>query len=286
MSQKINKAELLADGKTKRIYNVEGDDSLCVIESKTTITANDDPSLTREFKTKAVAANITTCNVFEILKEAGVPLAYKKKLSDTEFLAEKCVMIPLEVIARRYAFGSFIQREPQYEEKFRFDDLLIEFFMKTTDGRCIFDEKIMALALPVEDPYIADIDKKTWKLLQPKMPYCDHDSFIESFDSKMMLDGRFTINEIRQITDRVFHVLEYVWSKLGIRLVDFKIEFGLTPDGRLVVADVIDNDSWRIKTEFWEDLSKQSFRDGENLSEVEKKYLRVMTLSNDFELTK
>jgi len=286
MSQKIKKAELLADGKTKRIYNVEGDDSLCVIESKTTITANDDPSLTREFKTKAVAANITTCNVFEILKEAGVPLAYKKKLSDTEFLAEKCVMIPLEVIARRYAFGSFIEREPQYEEKFRFDDLLIEFFMKTTDGRCIFDEKIMALVLPVEDPYIADIDKKTWKLLQPKMPYDDYDSLIESFNSKMMLDGRFQIDEIRQITDRVFHILEYVWSKLGIRLVDFKIEFGLTPDGRLVVADVIDNDSWRIKTEFWEDLSKQSFRDGEDLSEVEKKYLRVMTLSNDFELTK
>ena len=218
MSQKIKKAELLADGKTKRIYNVEGDDSLCIIESKATITANDDPSLTREFETKAMAANITTCNVFEILKEAGVPLAYKKKLSDTEFLAEKCLMIPLEIIARRYAFGSFIQREP----------------------------------------------------LQPKMPYDNYASFIESFNSKMMLDGRFQIDEIRQITDRVFHVLEYVWLKLGIRLVDFKIELGLTADGRLVVADVIDNDLWRIKTEFWEDLSKQSFRDGEDLSEVEK----------------
>lgn len=240
--------------------------------------------MTKEFQTKAMAANITTCNVFEILKEAGIPIAYKDKISDTEFLSEKCIMIPLEVIARRYAFGSFLEREPNYEEKFRFDELLIEFFMKTTNGTCVFDEKIMALALPVEDPYIANMDTKTWNVLHPKLPYNDYNSFIESFESVRMMDGRFKIEEVNSITDRVFHVLEYVWSKLDLKLVDFKIEFGLTTDGRLVVADVIDNDSWRLKTKTWEDLSKQSFRDGEDLSEVERKYLRVMELSKKFVL--
>jgi phosphoribosylaminoimidazole carboxylase/phosphoribosylaminoimidazole-succinocarboxamide synthase len=285
MSSKNKKGDLIADGKTKVIYSVIGDNSKCIIESKTAITANDDPSLTREFKTKAIAANVTTCNVFEVLKEAGIPVAYEKRLSDTEFLSKKCTMIPLEVIARRYAFGSFLERETSYVEKTRFNDPLIEFFLKTTNGTSVFDKKNIALALPVEDPYISEMNKNTWKLLHPKLPYSDYDSFIESFESKMLIDGRFSISDIEKITERTFLVLEYIWSKCGLKLVDFKIEFGLTSNGKLVVADVIDNDSWRLKTQFWEDLSKQSFRDGEDLSEVERKYLKVMELSNDFELT-
>jgi len=108
------KGPLLVEGETKRIYMVVDHSDLCIIESKNTITANDDPKLTKEFETKAWAANITTCNVFELLKKAGIPVVYQEQISDTEFLAEECTMIPLEVVGRRYAMigSSFLKRNP------------------------------------------------------------------------------------------------------------------------------------------------------------------------------
>jgi len=54
----------------------------------------------------------------------------------------------------------------------------------------------------------------------------------------------------------------------------------VTKDGRLVVADVIDNDSWRLRNSDWKDISKQSFRDGESLDEVQDKYKLVSGLLN------
>ena len=71
-----------------------------------------------------------------------------------------------------------------------------------------------------------------------------------------------------------FSLLEEAWKKFNVNLIDMKIEVGYTKEKELVVADVIDNDSWRI----WphgdpkRQLDKQSFRDGEEMSDVEKKY--------------
>lgn len=97
---------LIAEGKTKRIWSHEDNPKMVVIESKSKITAFDDPSKTQEFEAKAKYATNTTCRVFELLKKAGIPVAFEKQLGETEFLAPRCTMIPLEVIARRYAVGS------------------------------------------------------------------------------------------------------------------------------------------------------------------------------------
>ena len=82
-----------------------------------------------------------------------------------------------------------------------------------------------------------------------------------------------------------FLLLEKAWKKFKVSLIDMKIEVGYTKEQELVVADVIDNDSWRI----WphgdpkRQLDKQSFRDGEEMTEVQKKYKAVTEYVKEFD---
>ena len=80
-------------GKTKIIFAVVGDDGLVILQNQNAITAFDDPDKTKEFTTKGVSATRTTCRVFELLKQAGISVAYQSQLSDSEFVAPKCDMI-------------------------------------------------------------------------------------------------------------------------------------------------------------------------------------------------
>ena len=81
-----------------------------------------------------------------------------------------------------------------------------------------------------------------------------------------------------------FEILEKAWKKFDVDLIDMKIEVGINQNKEIVIADVIDNDSWRI----WpngdpkQQLDKQSFRDGEKLTEVQKKYAIVTEYTKKF----
>ena len=285
--KKYIRGPLVIEGKTKRIYDVIAYPNLCIVESKNAITANDDPSLTKEFGTKAMAANFTTSNVFEELNRVGIATAFIERISDTEFLAEKCTMIPLEVICRRDAMGSMLKRRPELkkadgEKAHIFAKLLVEFFLKTTDNKCVYNGKTLISDLSVEDPFIKNPHAEQWKLLEPKTPYDEEDSFLTFFDSLSIISSNVTIANMTIATKNIFRVLESAFKKNYFRLNDFKIEFGITFDGRLVVSDVIDNDSWRVEDPNGNDSSKESFRAGENLTDVERKYLRIMEVTNNF----
>lgn len=289
---------------------------MVIIENKSKITAFDDPTATREFEAKAKYATNTTCRVFELLRSAGIPVAYKRQLSETEFLAPRCEMIPLEVIARRYAVGSYLKRFPNMSTDAnnpdRFHSLKIEFFLKTTRGELIiFGKKVVEGLDPKkgeEDPLIIPASDGTWRLYHPKTPSWEEKAFLSrTIDPKKVIHPlsitrdlgpnigpslensmkEFTskiLTRIEEITRKTFLVLESAWAQQNMRLIDFKIEFGFTAEGNLVIADVIDNDSWRLRTKNWTELSKESFRQGEDLSEVEKKYGKVSQMVNNFHL--
>lgn len=276
------RGNIIVDGKTKTIYAYTGNPNLCIVSNKDAITKNDDPTQTKDFQTKGMASTIVTSIMFNILRKKGVTTAFKKQLSDSEFLAEKTTMIPLEVIARRYSVGSHLLRVPYYrvpegKMPMKFDEVCIEFFLKTTFGTCKYNGKILKENLIIEDPFIINPKKDIWYLFDPKKPFTDDNTFLSTFNSGLILNETVTIKKLQSETKRIFEILEEAWKTVANWvLIDFKIEFGITSDGRLVISDVIDNDSWRLYDENFVDVSKQSFRNNEDLSEVEKKYLRVV----------
>jgi phosphoribosylaminoimidazole-succinocarboxamide synthase len=81
-----------------------------------------------------------------------------------------------------------------------------------------------------------------------------------------------------------FEILEKAWKKFDVELIDMKIEVGINQNKEIVIADVIDNDSWRIwpKGDPKQQLDKQSFRDGEKLTRVQEKYAIVTQYTKKF----
>lgn len=290
--QSYQKADVLNEGKTKTIWSVKDNPALIVIENKKDITAFDDPKFTKQFELKAQYATTTTCRVFELLKKSGIPVAYEEQLSPTEFIAPSCEMIPLEVVARRYAVGSYLKRQPDLKQPdgqppFRFKNILSEFFLKTTQGQLINRQgKALVKGLDPkkgeEDPLIENPKEKVWKLLHPKKvaSAADLNKSVRRGDVIKIDSG---IEKMEAVLIQTFSILEKAWwDSFKFRLIDMKIEFGITTTGELVVADVIDNDSWRLRDKDWQELSKEAFRQGEEMSEVEKKYGLVASLVEKF----
>jgi phosphoribosylaminoimidazole-succinocarboxamide synthase len=287
MEQNYTKGDLLNEGKTKKIFAVQEDPNLAIVEYKNAITAFDDPSFTKEFATKAKYSNTTTSRVFEMLNKAGVPTAFVEQLSDTEFLAENCKMIPLEVVIRRYAVGSYLKRHPELakpegEPPHRFEIPLVEFFLKTTKGGLSDEKGVIVENLDPkkgeEDPFIENPHEAQWKLVHPKKTANDSEySLGRTVEAKRVL-GTGTVAEMEKAIMQTLLTLEEFFAKHDFKLIDFKIEFGMTQGGRVVISDVIDNDSWRLRDKNWNDVSKQSFRDGEEMSTIEDKYALVARL--------
>lgn len=291
---KLEKADRIVEGKTKIIWSVKDDPDLIIIENKKDITAFDDPKFTKQFEMKAQYATTTTCKVFELLKKTGIPVAFQKQLSPTEFLVPKCKMVPLEVVARRYAVGSYLKRkpdliQPEGHPPFRFKDIYTEFFLKTTKGQLSgMDGKILVSGLVAqkgeEDPLIANLQDTEWQLIHPKKPDDDPECNLgKCVKAKDVIDIPGAIDNMEKILKQTFSTLEDTWQSLyEYRLIDMKIEFGITTKGELMVADVIDNDSWRLRDSDWNEVSKEAFRQGEKMSEVEKKYGLVAELVQRF----
>lgn len=279
--------EILIEGKTKLIESLD-DKSLVRIRTKDSLTAND--AAIQADLPVAQDKTSQTIHVFALLKREGIPVAYKSRNDETSFIADKCKMIPIECVIRRRPYGSYIKREPQASSSDLFDPVKTEFFHKyaIVKGEMIFEDKARELYLRngewtetvYTDPLIEPYDN-TWLLYPAKQPRHQMQPLMDIIP---VVDP-VTLEYIRNsLMIPCFETIEKAWKKVNVDLIDMKIEVGINSNKEIVIADVIDNDSWRI----WphgdpkQQLDKQSFRDGENLTDVQRKYAIVTEYTRKF----
>jgi len=252
----------LAEGKTKIIYAHPADPALAIMLHKDSISAGDG-ARRNTIAGKGALSGRTAANVFTLLNRAGIVTHFVAAPEPTVMIVRRCDMIPIEVVMRRIATGSYLKLHPETAEGTRFEPPLVEFFLKD-DAR--------------HDPQIT-IEEMA------------EQSIATAAEAERMLaEGR-----------RVFETLERAWAEQEVTLVDMKIEFGrpvgTKDEGRktkveetelpsfvlrppsLIVADMIDNDSWRIWPggEKSRMLDKQIYRnmqqvDDEGLEQIRRLY--------------
>ncbi len=266
--------KILNEGKTKQIKQFPEDENLAILESKDDITAGDGAKHDVMDK-KAQWSTQTTCNVFRLLQACGMPVAFREQLDKTRFVAEYCQMIPYEVIVRREAHGSFLKRNPHLQKGTVFPHLVCEFFLKTANKN--WD----GTTIPEDDPFMQRTAENA-QLFLPKKPLWEQEAFL-TLDEYPLKDDQTRFEQMENIAKQTFLILEKAWQQVGKKLVDFKVEFGFDAKGTLLLADVIDNDSWRVLDDN-QYLDKQLYRDGGNLDEVAAKYFKVAELTKQFML--
>jgi phosphoribosylaminoimidazole carboxylase PurE protein len=189
-------------------------------------------------------------------------------------------MLPYEVVVRREAHGSYLKRNPHIAKGQLFPQSIVEFYLKTKDK----DWK--GKPLVADDPLMDYAEGGTQiRLFNPAKVLVGQEPFLTlSTKDVFSHDGEPKFfPEMRRIARHAFLVLEKAWQLEGGTLVDLKVEFGFDAKGRLLLADVIDNDSWRV-IEDGSYIDKQVYRDGGALDDVAAKYRRVADITDHFRL--
>jgi phosphoribosylaminoimidazole carboxylase/phosphoribosylaminoimidazole-succinocarboxamide synthase len=270
---------LVAEGKTKRIYAAGGGSDLVTVISKDDITAGDGAKHD-VIADKGRLANATTCNVFRLLKACGLPVAFERQDSPNSFVAPKCEMLPYEVVVRREAHGSYLKRNPHFAKGHLFPQLVVEFFLKTKD------KNWNGKSLICDDPLMLySKGDSQIRLFNPAKPIHGQEPFLVLAQTEVFSQPEEweLFPEMRRIARHAFLALEKAWQLEGGTLVDLKVEFGFDTHGQLLLADVIDNDSWRV-VESGAYIDKQVYRDGGALDDVAAKYRRVADITSRFQL--
>lgn len=161
--------------------------------------------------------------IFEKLNAAGVATHFIKKISETEQLNKKVKIIPLEVVLRNVTAGSFSKRLG-VKEGIQLEKPIVEFYYKNDD---------------LDDPFINDEHVKFLKLAN------DED-----------------IAYIKAETRRINKLLSDWFHQIGLKLIDFKLEFGFDKDGKIILADEFSPDNCRLWDAQGHHMDKDVFRRG------------------------
>ena len=235
----MTKKEQLYEGKAKKVFKT--DDPECLI-----VSYKDDATAFNGLKKgtiagKGVINNKMSNRLMERLEKSGIPTHYVEEINDRETIVKKVSIVPLEVIIRNIAAGSFSKRYG-VEEGFVFETPTIEFSYKNDELGDPLMNAYHAIAMKLATPEVIETIKKY----------------------------AFAVNE----------ELKKFWSGCGVTLVDFKLEFGKLSDGTVVLADEISPDTcrlWDSKTN--ENLDKDRFR--RDMGGVEDAYAEIMKRLNE-----
>ena len=230
----MNKMNQLYEGKAKRVYATE-DPNLLIVSYK------DDATAFNGLKKgtiagKGVINNQMSNRLMMRLAKAGVPNHFVEELNERDTLVRRVQIVPLEVIVRNIAAGSFSKRYG-VDEGVVFDEPTVEYSYKNDalGDPLLNTSHALALGAATEEE----------------------------------------IETIRRYALKVNEFLKAFWLECGVILVDFKLEFGRTADGEIILADEISPDTcrlWDAKTH--EKLDKDRFR--RDLGGVEDAYKEIM----------
>lgn len=230
----MEKTNLLYEGKAKKVYETN-DENLLIVSYKDDATAFN--GLKKgTISGKGIINNQMSNLLMQMLEKSGVPTHFVEELSERETVVKKVSIVPLEVIVRNIAAGSFSKRYG-VDEGVVFQKPTVEFSYKNDE---------------LGDPLINDYHA--------------------------IALGIATDEEIETIKKYAFEVnekLKAFWSECVVTLVDFKLEFGKTSEGTIVLADEISPDTCRLwDSETNEKLDKDRFR--RDMGGVEDAYTEVM----------
>lgn len=181
--------------------------------------------------------NEITSIVFDILTKKAVPNHFIKRISETEQLVKKVKIVPLEVVVRNIVTGSLVKRLG-IKEGTVLSEPIVEFYYKNDD---------------LGDPLVNDDHIRILNIATPGQLH-------------IMREKALIVNE----------VLQEIFQNINVRLVDFKIEFGKTNEGHIILADEISPDTcrlWDIETN--EKLDKDLYRF--DLGNLQKGYQEILT---------
>lgn len=230
----MTKKDLLYEGKAKKVFATD-EPELLIVSYKDDATAFN--GLKKGTITgKGIINNRMSNLLMKRLEESGIPTHFVEELNDREALVKKVSIVPLEVIVRNIAAGSF-SKHYGVEEGVVFDTPTIEFSYKNDE---------------LGDPLLNEYHARALKLATEK-------------EIETIKKYAFGINE----------QLKAFWKECGVTLVDFKLEFGKTADGTVVLADEISPDTCRLwDSKTGEKLDKDRFR--RDLGGVEDAYAEIM----------
>jgi phosphoribosylaminoimidazole-succinocarboxamide synthase len=230
----------LYEGKAKKVYAVTNQkgvlqDDLVIIHYKDDATAFNGEKK-GQIEEKGILNNRIASGLLKLLEDSGVPTHFVAKLNDRDMLCKKVTIIPLEVIVRNTAAGSMAKR------------------LGLAEGTAL---KTTVFELSYKDDSLGD-------------------PLINGYHAVAIGASTFKeLDTIRKMTFKINDILSAFFLQRGIRLIDFKLEFGKTAKGRLVLADEISPDTcrfWDAKT--GEKLDKDRFR--RDLGNVKEAYVEIL----------
>ena len=237
----MQKLEQIYEGKAKKVYKTDNPERY-IVDYK------DDATAFNGLKKGTIAGkgiinNQMSNRLMQMIEQKGVPTHFVRELSERETLVKKVSIVPLEVIVRNIAAGSFSKRYG-VDEGMVFEEPVIEFSYKND---------------ALGDPLLNT----------------DHALALK-------VATRAEIDTIKSYALKVNSILKAFWAECGVTLVDFKLEFGKTADGSIILADEISPDTCRLwDSATGEKLDKDRFR--RDLGGVEEAYAEIMKRLVDHE---